>query len=115
MSFAQLAELAELAEEGHAWVVVDHSGQVLEISLPKGLAPATLLVAPITEALKRVSEEGLVIESIDREQVWAAAAFALSPYVLRRLEGEFTTAQDLYQAVQKAGLVWQAKRMPLSP
>ena len=101
--------LVELAEERDGWVVVDPWGQVVDLSLPKGMAPATLLVAPVTEALKRVSEEGMVIGAIDRDQVWEVAAFALSHHALRRLDGEFTSAHHLYRAVNEAGLVWQAR------
>lgn len=107
------AQLAERAASGSGWVVIDPKGRVMDVSVPSQGGPATLLVAPVTDALKELSA-GRVVGSLDRDQFWEVAAFALSHDTLTRLEGDYTSATDLYQAVVAAGLDWQVRPMPPS-
>lgn len=93
-------------------MVIDPAGELLDLQPPRDLAPATLLVTPVTDALKRVSAGGRVVESLDRDRFWAVSAFALGAEVLQRLEGEYTTAEELYMQVVGAGLPWSVAPMP---
>lgn len=86
-------------------VVFDKTGALLDIPLPDGLGPATLLVSEMTDALKTV-EVDRVESSIDRAQVWMVDAIVLDEEVVAGLEGTIS-AEDLIDAVRDAGYEWQ--------
>lgn len=87
------------------WVVASPDGDVLDREIPKSIGPATLMVRPLTDALKRVVADR-VVESISRDDVWSVEAFALNRVVVEKLEGELEP-RDLYEAVRATGLAWQ--------
>jgi hypothetical protein len=90
-------------------VVFDRWGHVVEVEVPEGIGPATLMVSPLTEAVKRVDEAERLVESVNRSGMWAVDAIVLSSVVLSRLEatGESMTAEELIDAVTEAGFAWQ--------
>jgi hypothetical protein len=86
-------------------VAFDTQGNPVEIDLAIVHGPATLLVAPVTDAVKRMS--GGVVESLDRDQMWVVEAIALEADVLVALGEVELTAEELWQAVDQAGFSWQ--------
>lgn len=86
-------------------VVFDCDGQPLEVEIPVDIGPAALLVAPATDAVKRL--DGDTVESLDRDQVWLVEAIVLNRVVLGRLGDLETTVEDLLIAVGEAGYSWQ--------
>lgn len=93
------------------WVVVRPDGEVVEMSIPKNIGPATLIVSVVTDALK--TQDGIRLTgSLDRDAVWAVDAFALNRVVVRRLEGEYSPL-ELYQAVLDMSLGWQVDQAPV--
>jgi len=103
--------LQDLAGDDQDWIVVRPTGEPVEMEIPPDVGPATLLVSPVTDALKTVSEDGSVDGSLDREAVWEVEAFALNRVVVRRLEGDEISALDLYQAVIGLRLGWMIAPM----
>lgn len=91
------------------WVLVDPEGMILEGQVPGDVGPATLLVEPVVDALKRLGPEGLLDRHLDRESVWAVSAFALNRVVIERLGDGEHTARELHDAVVAAGFKWQLK------
>lgn len=87
------------------WVAFDQHGNPLEIEIPGDIGPAALLVSPVTEAVKRVEGDNVV--SLDRDQMWLVEAIVLNRVVLRRLEDQEMTAEDLLTAVREKGYSWQ--------
>ena len=99
-----VSELAErLGDED--WVVVTPDGQFIDMEIPRSIGPATLLVRPVTDALKRV-EGTRIVDSVSRDEVWSVDGFALNRVVLNKLSGELTP-QGLYEAVRETRLSWQ--------
>lgn len=94
------------------WVVVRPSGEIVEMEIPSGIGPATLIVGAVTDALK-VREGRLITGSLDRDEVWAVEAFAINRVVLDRLEGVMEP-MDLYRAVVDIGLAWRFYEGPLA-
>ena len=85
--------------------VFDKHGNLLEIDIPSDIGPAALLVAPVTNAVKRL-DDGRV-ESLDRDQMWLVEAIVLHRDILDSLEDREMNAEDLLNAVRDAGHSWQ--------
>jgi len=86
-------------------VAFDYRGEVLErdVLVPSG--PASLLVAPVTDAVKR--RDGDVVVSLDRDTVWAVAGIVLHGEVLQKLDEDEIGAGELLEAVEGLGYTWQ--------
>lgn len=107
-TFARVIEVSELRaalDDGSSWVFVDHRGHILDMQNPGGIGPATMLVVPVDEALKRI--DGDTITSIDREGAWAVTGFALNRVVIDRLEPGSLTPTELHDIIVAIGLSWQ--------
>lgn len=107
-----VSRLQELLGEDQDWIVVRPTGEPVDMEIPADIGPATLLVSPMTDALKSLSEDGFVDGSLDREAIWGVEAFALNRVVVRRLEGDEMSARDLYEAVIGLHFGWQTASMP---
>jgi hypothetical protein len=88
----------------NGWVAFDEHGEPVDFEIPTTVGPAVFLVAPVTDAVKRVEAD--VVESLDRDQMWAVAAIVLSHEVLWRLEEREMTTEDLLAAVGDLGYDW---------
>lgn len=86
-------------------MVFDGQGNPADADVSSVRARAVLVVAPVTDAVKRV-EEGRV-ESLDRDGMWAVEAIALDRVVLEQLEGEELTVEELLAAVPRMGYPWE--------
>lgn len=108
--FEWVISTAELrARLENKWVAVDKFGAILDIEIPADIGPAALLVAPVTDALKEVDEQGRVLGSVDRARMWAVEAIVLNEIAVRRLQQETYTVGDLLDAVRESGLAWQVR------
>ncbi|MGB7860710.1 MAG: hypothetical protein WBM90_09455, partial [Acidimicrobiia bacterium] len=99
---------ARLAEDEN-WVLFDTAGAPLDLRVPRDIGPATLLVSPVTDALKTMNEDGLVVESLDRAHVWSVVGYALNRVVLKKLDHVKMSPEQLYEAVVGLRLGWQVK------
>lgn len=97
------ARLLAALHGGH--VAFDTQGNPVEIDLADVRGPATLLVAPVTDAVKRLRDG--VVESLDRDEMWVVEAMVLEGDVLRHLGEVDLTADELWAAVEEAGFAWQ--------
>lgn len=88
-------------------LVFDTDGATLHIDPPPD-APATLLVVPVTDALKIVSGDR-VAGSFDRGRAWTVVGFALRREVVERLGGKEMAPQALIEKVKDLGHVWQTR------
>lgn len=95
--------------EGENWVLFDIAGTPFDLPVPRDIGPATLLVSPVTDALKTMSEDGLVVESLDRANVWSVVGYALNRVVLKKLDHVNMSPDQLYEAVVGLRLGWQVK------
>lgn len=93
------------------WVMFDPEGNILHGEVPAGAGPATLIVTPVTDAVKTV-EEGKVTGSVDRSSLWKVEAFLLDVTVLDKLGAGPIDADSLLDAVEATGISWQV--MPRS-
>lgn len=101
-----MISIARLIQNGTADLVAfDKYGEALDITIPDEAGHATLMVTPLTDAVKRV--EGDVIESLDRDQMWTVEALVLDRAVLRRLDAQELTVENLLVAVGDLGYEWQ--------
>ena len=101
-----IAALRAHAEESEGWVVVSETGETVTLTTPPGFSSPTLLVAPVTDALKVVSPSGLVEGSLNRDTTWRVSGFALDASTLAALEVDRVEARDLYTAVTDLGVRW---------
>lgn len=97
------ARLAGSMEEGR--VAFDTHGDPVEVDVAMLRGPATLLVTPVTDAVKRLRDG--VVESLDRDEMWVVEAMALESEVLDALGEVEVTAEELWLAVEEAGFAWQ--------
>lgn len=102
-----ISTLREALVDGENWVIFDSSGDLLHDDLPRSAGPATLVVAPVTDAVKRVAD-GRVVGSIERSGLWRVHAFVLNRIVLDKLGRGAYEARDLIEAVAATGISWQA-------
>lgn len=87
------------------WAAFDEHGAPVDVDIPASIGPAALLVVPVTDAVKRV--EGDLVESLDRDQMWAVEAIVLNRIVLRRIEDDEMSVEELLEAVRDLGYSWQ--------
>ncbi len=72
-------------------------------------ASPTLLVAPITDALKTLSDDGFVTGSLDRGDMWRIVGYHLDEETSHRLASKDIEISQIHEAVLDMGLVWQAR------
>jgi len=97
------AKLLAALHEGH--VAFDMKGNPVEVDAAHIRGAATLLVVPVTDAVKRLRDG--VVESLDRDEMWLVEAMVLGSDVLGRLGEVDLTADELWLAVEEAGYAWQ--------
>lgn len=71
-----------------------------------GQSPAALLVVPVTDALKQITDEGMIVSSIERDSVVEVVGFSLASEVLAVLPDEVSDGAGLLQAVENVGFEW---------
>ncbi len=86
-------------------VVFDRQGNPADIDVSHARGQAVLVVAPVTDAVKRV--EGDRVESLDRDRMWAVVAIALDKVVLEQLDGDELSVEELLSAVPRMGYSWE--------
>lgn len=80
-------------------------GEPMGIDIPGPGGVPALLVAPVTDAVKRV--DGDVVASFDRDTLWAVDAMALGREVLEALGDVELSAETLVDEVRALGYSWQ--------
>lgn len=101
-------EIKQRLGEG-TWVVVTPDGGFLDIEIPKTIGPATMVVGPVTDALK-IRTGDRITSALSRDEVWAVEAYALNQVVVRHLEGEMS-ADGLVEIVSGLGYGWQVTQL----
>ncbi len=86
-------------------VVFDAQGSPAEVDVSHARGQAILVVAPVTDAVKRV--EGGRVESLDRDRMWAVEAIALDKAVVERLDVDELSVEDLLISVHRMGYSWE--------
>lgn len=86
-------------------MVFDVEGNPADVDVSNVRGHAVLVVAPVTDAVKRV-DEGRV-ESLDRDRMWAVEAMALDKVVVDQLEVDELTLEELLAAVPRIGYPWE--------
>ncbi len=108
------SDLAQKASVGGN-VAFTPQGVFVDPPGPVSAGSATLFVSTPSDALKVVSDEGFVASSVDRDQVWSVEVIVLSEKITGGLAGDFSTVDDLYEAVEELGVSWTVSLMPAAP
>lgn len=87
------------------WAAFDERGEPVDVEIPRSIGPAAFLVSPVTDAVKRIEAD--VIESLDRDGMWAVEAIVLNRVVLTRLGERELNVEELIAAVRELGYSWQ--------
>ncbi len=103
------AELKQAVASGRDWVAVSTDGELVELDIPRDVGPATLLVSAVTDALKTLSSERLVVDAPRRDHVWQVEAFVLNRVVVEALGSDVEVPEGLLDAVEALGFGWQVK------
>lgn len=104
-----VSSLRAQAEDRGSPLVFELDGRILASGTDAGLSHPTLLVVPVTDALKEVSGLGVVQRSLDRDEVWRVVAFCLDLPTLSELSLDSVEAADLCQAVADLGVRWEVQ------
>lgn len=91
-------------------VLVWADGRVVEGAVG-GLSAPTILVVPVTDALKRVSTAGVVEGSVDRDATWMIAAYYLDASTVRDLGADVGDVDTIHQMVTSTGRDWEARSL----
>ena len=102
-----VSTIRRLLGDGRDRLVIDAHGRPLELSLSDDIGPAAVVVAPPSDAVKVVSEDGTVVESLDRDDLWAVEAFVLDRALAQAWDRDVTSPLELFQLVRRAGHSWQ--------
>lgn len=86
-------------------VVFDQQGNPAEVDVSHASGQAILVVAPVTDAVKRL--EGGRVESLDRDRMWAIEAIALDKVVVERIDVDELSVEELLAAVPRMGYPWE--------
>ncbi len=95
------------------FLFLDSEGNRLGLEPGEDWGDAVLLVAPVTDALKSVTE-GIVTGSIDRDGVLAVEGIGLSSAVVEGLSAVPKTFEETYRVVLRLGFTWETRPMPFS-
>jgi hypothetical protein len=106
------SKLKKVIEAGRDWVVVGAEGDLVDLEVPADVGPAALLVTSVTDALKTVSEDGLVVGAPRRDGVWQVEAFVLNRVLVAALPPDVDIPGDLFDAVEELGFGWQVRPLP---
>lgn len=87
-------------------VCFDHRGAPLSGRLRANAGPATLLVEPVTDAIKSVDDRGLITRSLDKSDYWLIAGFVVNRDVLSALPQKDVSVGELWHLVVDQGLRW---------
>lgn len=101
----------DLLSEASGSVVIGVDGESLDfLDLGVPTSP-TLLVAPVTDALKTLSADGFVTGSLDRGDMWRVVGYHLDEETSHRLAARNIELERIHEEVVGMGLVWQASPM----
>lgn len=84
-------------------------GEVIDDADTSGLSSPTLLVSPVSEALKEVSAEGLVVRDVDRDTAWRVDAYYLDDETCHLLGSEEVEVGEIHRRVVQLDRCWQAR------
>lgn len=90
-------------EAGDAHVVVLDDGELVDAELPEDFGEVVLLVAPVTDALKRVSKDMLIEGSVDRDTVMGVEGIVLSATTIGALEDGEMELETLIETLVEGG------------
>lgn len=99
--------LRELLKEASGAAVFGVDGEGLDLPDLGVPSSPTLLVAPIADALKTLSEDGFVTGSLDRGDMWRVVGYHLDEKTSHRLAQENIDISQIHQEVVRLGLAWQ--------
>ncbi|MGH8945858.1 MAG: hypothetical protein ACRDVL_06905, partial [Acidimicrobiia bacterium] len=102
-----IGALKDRMDEGRDWVMFGPGGDLREPGVPPNAGPATLLVSRVTDAVKRLGDDGLIASSVDRRRLWAVEGFLLNRVVVEKLEPGSLDADSLLETVPRTGIGWQ--------
>lgn len=88
------------------YVAFDLDGSPLEVEIEPDFGVATVLVTSPTDALKRVSADGFVVEGIDRDATYLIEGFVLNRVILEKIGDATLSAEQLYEGVIDLGHTW---------
>lgn len=88
-------------------VVFDVSGSPISPAAPAEPGPAVIVVSEPTETLKRVDQDDVLGESVDRSAMWVIEAVVLDREVLDRIDADELTIDDLLETVRRLGYEWR--------
>jgi hypothetical protein len=94
------------------YVAFGLDGSPLKVAIAPDFGLATVLVSTATDAMKRVSADGLIVESVDREAAYRIEGFVLNRVILHEIGDASLSAEQLYETVVRLGHVWNVAPMP---
>jgi hypothetical protein len=90
------------------WVGITPDGGVSPVSEPGGKALATIVVKPVTDALKKRSGDRIA-GALRRDEMWIVESYILNSVVIEGLE-DSVTVDELVEAVRRLGHDWQVSQ-----
>jgi hypothetical protein len=100
--------IRDLLSEVSGAVALGVDGEQLDFPDLGVPASPTLLVTSVTDALKTVSDDGLVTGSLDRRDMWRVVGYHLDEKTSHRLAQGNIGIDRIHQGVVEMGLAWQA-------
>lgn len=94
--------------ESEGGLVVTVGGEVVEGADTSALSSPTLLVAPVTDALKKISVRGLVEGHLDRDDAWVVVGYYLDDRTSHILGSEGVRVDQIQRRVNKLVGKWAA-------
>lgn len=88
--------------------MVTIEGEVVEATDTSALSSPTLLVAPVTDALKKISAKGLVEGHLDRDGAWMVVGYYLDDRTSHTLGSESVEVDQIHRRVRELVGEWAA-------
>ena len=101
--------LYERLRDSAGGLVLTIAGDLIDEVDTSILEGPTLLVAPVSDSVKEVSSEGVVVAHLDRAVVWQVVAFYLDAAICRRLASEDVDFEQIHQFVIDHGPGWDTR------
>ena len=101
--------LHERLRNSRGGLVLTPGGEQVDDVDTSGLRGPTLLVAPVSDAVKMVSDEGIVVAHVDRATVWQVVAYYLDDTTCHMLASEEVDIERIHQFVVDEGPGWQSR------
>ena len=109
-TFLPLIDLKTLIDHAdtHQRISFDPDGVPIDLDERMGLGPASLIVEPVTDAVKLVDTEDKLVGVVDKSELWEGVGFSVRTSVVAEFAAGPISGDELIRLVSASGTEWSS-------